>query len=221
MSCVIVRGLSLAVFGSLHACFACLDASIEQHLADTRAARPLPNPNYDGTYDLTKEGVAALKGKPGAAPAKSGRRKGPAGSKQRQPLVAGWQAGGTCSLANSNDGLLVNSRGNDPYLSHQFKQRLPAGSYRLQITMKSQSDGGGQLFWREAGQPRYAKDFSRLFEVTHDGNLHTYELTFDTRQPLVSVRIDPARRAGKITVTRIQLTTASGEQKSLLPQTAR
>ncbi|MCR9199496.1 MAG: sulfatase [Planctomycetaceae bacterium] len=199
-----------------------LDASIEQHLAHTKAARPLLNPSYDGSYNLTKEGVAVLKGKPGQPTAKAGRRKGPAaGSKKRQPLVAGWQAGGTCSLVSSPDGLTVNSSGKDPYFSYQLKQRLPAGTYRLQITMKSQSGGGGQLFWREDGQPRYSKEFSRSFDVTHDGNLHAYELTFDTRQPLVSVRVDPSRRAGDITVTSILLTNAAGERENLLPTETR
>lgn len=45
-----------------------LDKLIEQHLVDTNAVRPLPNPRFDpNQYDLAREGHALLKGSPEAA----------------------------------------------------------------------------------------------------------------------------------------------------------
>ncbi|MEM9588835.1 MAG: sulfatase [Planctomycetota bacterium] len=67
-----------------------LDTLIEQHLTETDAVRPLPNPNFDpARYDPSREGKASLKGsKPKA---KTTRR-------PRGRPVSGWQPGGTCTL---------------------------------------------------------------------------------------------------------------------------
>ncbi|MCA9136015.1 MAG: sulfatase [Planctomycetales bacterium] len=87
-----------------------LDALIEQHLVDTHAVCPLPNPKFDPSkYDAAAEGQATLRGS-------SNTSKKP---RNNQPgiTVAGWQPAGTCEIAVSDGVLHIESTGGDPHIS--------------------------------------------------------------------------------------------------------
>lgn len=186
-----------------------LDALIEQHLVDTKAVRPLPNPRFDPSkYDITKEGMATLKG---------GANKKAAGGKPKPPgkPVAGWQPGGTCTLSTSKTGLLINSTGGDPYLSHRLPKPIDETSFTLHFTMTSDSSGNGQVFWQEQGAGPFKADRSHFFDVQHDGKSHEYAVSFTTKSPLLAIRIDPSRGQGRIEISDIQLV---GEDGSALYQ---
>lgn len=186
-----------------------LDALIEQHLRETQAACPLANPNFDPSkYDLTNEGKAELKG--GASKKPSGGKPKAAGTP-----VAGWRPGGTCTLSAAKGMLLVKSTGRDPYLSHTFTDPLPAGSYTLQFTMASSSNGHGQVFWQEQGAGTFNADRSDKFNVEHDGKTHAYAVEFAATNPVLAVRIDPTRGNGEVRISDIQLV---GEDGSTLYQ---
>ncbi|MEW4486439.1 DUF5722 domain-containing protein [Thalassoglobus sp. JC818] len=175
-----------------------LDRLIEQHLVDTQAIRPLSNPKFDPSkYDIEQEGKASLKG--GAnTPAKSK-------PKPKGEPVAQWQPGGTCHLSASQNALIVQSSGNDPYISHRLNKVIDERSFTLQITMASDSSGNGQVFWQEENGGPFKADRSQRFEVRHDGQSHQYAIPFSTTSPLQAVRIDPFRGQGKIEISDIRL----------------
>ena len=54
----------------------------------------------------------------------------------------------------------------------------------LHFTMKSESSGRGQVFWKEAGQP-FAAERSTRFDVHHDGHEHTYAVTMSAGAPVL------------------------------------
>lgn len=179
-----------------------LDALIEQHLIDTNAVRPLPNPRFEASkYDVTEEGKAQLKG--------SGRQGKTETSKPLGKSVAGWQPGGTCQLAVAGGLLRVESTGNDPHLSYQLPKAVEAKALTLHLTMKSNSSGQGQVFWKEPGRP-FAAERSEFFEVTHDGQPHQYAIEFSPQAPVEAVRVDPSRGSGKIEISSMRLVGADG-----------
>ncbi len=180
-----------------------LDALIERHLVETSAARPLPNPRFDPSkYDLSKEGKAELKGGANAP------KKGTSGPKAKP--VAGWQPGGTCKLSVSGGVLHVNSTGKDPYFSYQLPKAAPAAAFTLYVRMKSNSTGDGQIFWKERDRA-FGADRSRFFEVRHGNEEHEYAVKFTAEHPVQSVRIDPSRGKGKITISSVRLTGIDGK----------
>jgi arylsulfatase A-like enzyme len=179
-----------------------LDALIEQHLLETSAVRPLPNPKFDPTkYDATKEGKAKLKG--GGNKRNSSKRRPP------RPLVAGWQPGGTCKVSRVPGGLQVDSTGKDPYLSYQLPKTVKAGSLILHVRMQSNSSGNGQAFWKQVGRP-FAAVRSQSFEVNHDGDEHDYAIRLTPAGSINGIRIDPARGVGRIEITNMRLTKDDG-----------
>jgi arylsulfatase A-like enzyme len=180
-----------------------LDALIEQHLVDTDAVRPLPNPNFDPSkYDESAEGKASLKG--GADKQKPTKAK-PAGKS-----VAGWQPGGTCTLSIGNSALSVSSSGGDPWLSHRMPQGIDETSFTMHITMTSDSSGNGQVFWQEQDAGPFKAERSQFFVIQHDGKQHEYAIPFTTKSPLLAVRIDPSRGQGKIEIADIRLVGKDG-----------
>ena len=180
-----------------------LDASIEQFLVNTGAVRPLPNPAFDpAMYQPELEGKGKLRSS-GNAPKK---RKGP----PARP-VAGWLPGGTCELSVSDGALVVSSTGGDPYLSFRLPDEIDESSLTLHFTMASDASGKGQVFWQEVGAGPFAAARSQFFDVQHDGQKHEYAVSFSTENPLLSVRIDPAKARGRIEIFSMRLTDGKGQ----------
>lgn len=177
-----------------------LDALLEEHLTSTHAVLPLPNPKYEaGSYDIAKEGQALPK-KTGKSPQKRPRH---------GPPVAGWQSGGTCTLALGEDGLLVTSTGGDPHLSFNLPQPLAAAPMTLRVSMRSTSSGSGQAFWKVPGIP-FAAARSVPIPVVHDGTMQDYAILLTPEEPVEAIRIDPSRGPGTIEITGVRLTDPAG-----------
>lgn len=181
-----------------------LDQLIEKFLEDTRAVVPLPNPRFDpDQFDPQLIGKAKLKrsGRPRRnAPQKPPRR-------QAKP-VAGWHPGGTCRLAFKDNSLIVTSDGGDPHLSYRLAAAVNEQKLILTFTMKSNSKGGGQIFWHEQGiAPAFFRDRSKRFNVHHDGKPHRYRVGFSAERPILAVRIDPSTAPGKTEISDIRLIT--------------
>ena len=183
-----------------------LDKLITQFLAETSAVVPLPNPRFDSTqYDPKMIGKAISKTtrKPNGSGAKQPQRK--------SKLVAGWQAGGTCSLALKDGSLIVTSSGRDPHLSFKLPTELTQEKLVLKVTMSSTSKGLGQVFWQEKGvNPSFFRDRSVGFNVQHDGRPHEYSVSFSTKQPVLAMRVDPSNAQGTITISSIRLLDGDG-----------
>lgn len=105
-------------------------------------------------------------------------------------------------LTASSDGLAFVSTGIDPWIEGPAVD-LPEGTMtRVTVTMKSDADAGGELFYGrhfEAGR-------SVRFMVTNDGQWHDYALMI--RQPPgpgTRFRLDPATGPGSIVVRSIRV----------------
>ncbi|MEL6110283.1 MAG: sulfatase-like hydrolase/transferase, partial [Planctomycetota bacterium] len=110
-----------------------------------------------------------------------------------------------CTLSVTENALLVQSSGNDPYLSLRLPKAVEESSFTLRFTMASDSSGNGQVFWQEQGAGPFNADRSQFFDVAHDGQRHEYTIRFETESPLMAVRIDPARGPGTTKISDIRL----------------
>lgn len=182
---------------------ASLDAMIASFLVETNAVVPLPNPKFDATkYDPAREGVGKLKGST-SSPKRKPRKLGPA--------VAGWHAGGTCSLSLQENSLIVDSDGRDPYFSCTFSKPVVAKSLILTFTMTSNASGDGQLFWQQTGAARaFHRDRSTPFKVQHDGKTHEYGIEWSSADSVTGIRIDPARSPGSLRISEMKLSNGEG-----------
>gem|GEM_PF-6917863 len=179
-----------------------MDKLIGQHLVETKAVRPLVNKNFDpAKYNAGAEGKGNLK-RSGNKPKKGKQRV------QRKP-VAGWLPGGTCDLSVANSVLRVSSTGGDPHLSFSLPEVVKASTMTFTVEMQSKSSGSGQVFWKEVGQP-YSAERSQVFDVTHDGNVHTYSIQLSPQGPVQGVRIDPSNGAGQIEIRQMRLLDGNG-----------
>ncbi|MEM9368936.1 MAG: sulfatase-like hydrolase/transferase, partial [Planctomycetota bacterium] len=174
-----------------------LDALIDQHLEDTGAALPLPNPKFDPEqYDLAAEGVPTIRNRPSKSTKPT--------NKAKQPLVAGWRAAGTCTISIGEEGLLVDSEGTDPHFSARLPTVVQPETLVLEWTMTSTSSGSGRVYWSGPGAP-FNEQRSREFDPLHDGKTHRYSVEFEPTAGIDSVRIDPSRGTGTMSVQEIQL----------------
>lgn len=191
-----------------------LDQQIEQHLENTNAVRPLPNPNFrPEEYDRSLEGQAELKGTGGG----KGRQRN--GRTASRGVTGGWMAGGTCQLSLQQNALQVLSTGGDPHLSTELQMPVQGGGLTLRFVMSSNAKGRGRLYFRGPSEP-FALDRSIEFDVRHDGTERSYVIPLGTEQQVQSIRIDPAAGAGNMRIHSITLQRAAGEhlQKWAFPE---
>jgi hypothetical protein len=140
-----------------------------------------------------------------------GGNKKPA-NKKPQKRVAGWGGGGTQILSLDDNQLIVESTGGDPYISFNFAKPLPAGKLKLSLTMTSNSEGDGQVFWAAPkNRPKFAANRKVDFLVNHDGKPNEYEIAFDSKNPLASIRIDVSRGPGVCRISAAALKNSKGE----------
>lgn len=175
-----------------------LDALIDQHLKETGAVLPQPNPKFDPKlFHPERIGVPANRAK--------------RGKPQAFPAVAGWTPR-NCQLKRKEDHLLITSLGNDPYLSRPLSQPLPAGEYVMEVNMLSSTEGAGQMFWEEQGvKPQFFRDRRKTFPLIHDGDSHVYVIRFSAVKPVSAIRLDPGTSAGTIRLHSLVLKNTSGE----------
>ena len=176
-----------------------LDALIEAFLVDTNAVRPTPNPSFDPTrYRIEDEGVSQMNK--------------PRDSAKKRKLVAGWRPGGNSTIRMKKDSLLIISDGGDPYLSRRLPAPASAGKFTLEIKMKSNAKGHGEIFWQESGgKNRFNPLHSQEFQMQHDSQSHEYQIDFETEKPLLALRLDPATAAGKLELLEVKLVNSQGK----------
>ena len=160
-----------------------LNALIEEHLKDTAAVVPAPNPAY-------RRG--ALEGAPGAGDGSGG-----------------WRAIGTCTLAAKPGLLAVTSTGGDPIV---LTQDVPAwtGPLVVRVRMRCATGGPGQLFWSTAQVRPFHRSRSVVFPLQHDGAWHDYEVKAPIEGKLEALRLDPGTAPGEIEIDWIRLLKADG-----------
>ena len=165
---------------------------------DLSARMPEKVRELDGMIDAHLKEIGAVVPKPNPS-----YRPGAARS------VAGWQAGGTCSLSVRDGVLGVTSTGGDPYLSAGFAAGT-AGPVRLRFRMKLATRGAGQVFWVSDTEKRFHRSRSVSVPLRHDGAWHEYEAELPVQEKLRGVRIDPGTGPGRIDIEWVRLVGSDG-----------
>ncbi|MBD3672199.1 MAG: sulfatase [Planctomycetaceae bacterium] len=175
-----------------------LDALIDQHLKETGAVVPVPNPKFDPQlFQPEKIGVPADRSK--------------RGKRQTFPAVAGWTPR-NCRLKREQGQLVITSLGSDPYLSRSLPQPLPAGDYVVAVRMSCSTQGRGQFFWEERGvKPQFFRERSKTFSLNHNEKLHDYQVHFTTSKPVLSIRLDPGQSAGVVRLDSLLIKNKAGD----------
>lgn len=127
--------------------------------------------------------------------------------------VAGWQSGrpDTCVIYAADGALVVESTANDPFITcGQVPRRT--GPFRLELRMRADSSGNGQVFWLEGAMPTWAEGRSLLYDVTHDNQWRTVTLELSVERELRGLRIDPMTGAGRADIDSIRLLDAAGRE---------
>lgn len=124
--------------------------------------------------------------------------------------VAGWTPSKDAAVAVKAGVLVVTSTGGDPYIA---TREIPAGKgpYTVEIRMKSDSHGAGQVFWATADDKGFHRDRSAAFDPKHDADWHTFAVKLPVEKALTTLRIDPATAAGTIQIESIRLKNREGE----------
>ena len=124
--------------------------------------------------------------------------------------AGGWVPSKKCRLTCEDGRLVVASTGGDPYL---WTRDVPkaTGPVTVTLRMKSDSRGGGMVFWSTRQQKTFHRSRRVLFTPTHDGAWHEYEVALPVEGMLVQVRVDPSAAPGRIEFDWIRLGTPAGK----------
>jgi len=110
------------------------------------------------------------------------------------------------NLSFSSEGLIVNSKGEDPWIEGPAVDLPDDKIIRVKIRMRSSADASAELFY---GKVFRAGDSVRFTAIT-DGQWHDYSLVIrDKLGPGTRFRLDPCTGAGHVTVAWIKIETIS------------
>lgn len=129
--------------------------------------------------------------------------------KRGAAAVEGWFPSPQCTLAAKGGALAIESTGSDPYIRTNDVPDA-SGALRVNLRMRSQSKGAGQLFWTTAKAPQFGPANRLDFAPQHDGQWHEYEIPFTAGDSLRSLRIDPNTAPGLIEIEWIRLCKEDG-----------
>jgi len=130
----------------------------------------------------------------------------------KNPLVAkewsfaggtdGWKAENNCKLEAVNGSLLVTMTGEDPFFSTSLA--APRGKYVLRFWARFDKPGTGQVFWWTTSMRQPSGNLQATFTI-EPGREREYEVSFNSREELAGLRIDPGNDPGKARIDWIRL----------------
>jgi hypothetical protein len=106
--------------------------------------------------------------------------------------------------------IVIESTGHDPQAAFGD---IPSGlgPFTLQLRMKSDSAGFGQVFWVTSPVPTFVGEQHVTFEPIHDGQWHDYTLALPVEQPAITfLRFDACSAPGKVRLERFVLKDKNG-----------
>ena len=117
----------------------------------------------------------------------------------------GWRAAHDCRLAGQDGLLVIESTGNDPYLYFPPLGFKSAGPMLLRISMRSDAQRRGQVFWVTDESPNWDEENSQTFKMNNDGQWHEYTAAIEADSNLRHIRLDPGTKPGRIEVRSVGL----------------
>ncbi|MGL6074462.1 MAG: sulfatase [Fimbriiglobus sp.] len=130
--------------------------------------------------------------------------------KQPTPTVAGWTTSRDATLQMKEGRFRLVSTGNDPFISTREITK-GEGPFAVELRMKSDSQGGGQIFWTTATTKGFQKEQSVSFTPQHDKMWHNYTVKLPSEAAITGLRLDPASAAGEIEIESLRLLDGGGK----------
>ena len=85
------------------------------------------------------------------------------------------------------------------------------GPLKFAFSMRSNSAGQAQVFWRTPSKKAFAGENAKKFDVRHDGSWHDYVIDLPLADTLQGLRLDPSQAKGDIALKNLRLLDASGK----------
>jgi arylsulfatase A-like enzyme len=184
-----------------------LDQLIENHIQETKAVVPQPNPDFDPEqYHPERIGLPPDQWKSDER-TKAKPDKNPDEESYGEPseIVDGWIAGGASSLFQKEGRLIVKCTGGGSFFRVQELKSLKGGPFTLTFSMTSNASGKGSIFYN-----RPSRDTLIPFSLEHDGRSHEYAVEIPV-ETLNGLRINPAKSTGTIEVDWIRILDNTGK----------
>jgi arylsulfatase A-like enzyme len=121
-----------------------------------------------------------------------------------QAKTDGWNEEGTSRLSLGKGVLIVNSTGNDPYITHNDVPAIE-GPFQVQVRIRGTVAGASQLFWRTRDFTSYHEGASILRTFRKDGTWQTLVFPVSDTGTLQGLRFDPAQDRGKLEIDWIRI----------------
>ncbi len=127
------------------------------------------------------------------------------------PNFPTWKTSRDARLDTRDQQFILTALGGDPFL--HTTGTIPAGRppFTVELRLRSNSDGAGQIFWTTAPQTGFSPDNVVTFSIAHDGLWHDYSVKIPAAKPLAALRLDPATAPGEIRFARLALRDAEGK----------
>jgi hypothetical protein len=110
------------------------------------------------------------------------------------------------NLVSSPEGLIIKSKGQDPWIEGPAVDLPGAEITKVKIRMKSQADAYAQLFYGK----QFTEKQSMRFTVQNDGQWHDYSLIIPEKLGAgMHFRLDPCADSGELTVAFIAIETVN------------
>lgn len=158
-----------------------LDALITNHLAETDSIIPVKNIDYN------PKAFNPITDKP----------------------VDGWFPSISCKIVSKDNQLHVISTGTDPFI---YTKEVPKieGKFTFKFQMKSNSKGGGQIYWASNDHHYFHHTKIANFTPIHDDQWHDYAIELPVVGWLHQLRIDPSAAPGNIIIRATQIQKPDG-----------
>lgn len=132
------------------------------------------------------------------------------GAASAAPVVAGWRAEKQAELSETDAGLRVRATGNDPILTpSDLDVGNHRGPVRLELRLRCAAGGAAQLFWSTGGAFKPGQSVELTLDAAPGFRDHRVDLPVDG--VLRSLRFDPLRGTGELTLASFALLTTGGE----------
>ena len=124
------------------------------------------------------------------------------------------------AMKASDGELELTCLGDDPGIAiDHIRGPLPPGPYTLRFRLRSESRGGGEVFFTVDAKTKLPAGKHVDFRVTHDGQWQDIEVKLDTPGTLFALRLDPCAAPGKATIADLTLRSAQGKTLKTWPVT--
>ncbi len=124
-------------------------------------------------------------------------------------LIGGWQLGNSTLIGVHDGAATFSSDRQDPWIVTDTTPQYD-GPMKLQFGLRSNGSGPGRVYWSTHGGQAMNEKTAVAFDVQHDGDFHTYEVTLSANKSLRELRIDPSEGPGAFTLRNIELKSSNG-----------